>query len=645
MTRRGRGSTGPDRPSSLPPDGYQAPPPVREHYSGGLVVDFHGDDDRHASFDLGELPMPGWHPLLAEALALRVGPSGDVRTQAGAKESWRIVVRWARFLAKAEPAPTLPGQLTRAHVDAFHGRLDAAPHTRYCDMLEMRSQFAADRVKGQLPADAWDAFNRRLLKPRSEAVGGYSNGELDRLAAAARADTARIARRIRAGEQLVRQHAEDPDRIDPQHRELAETLAAIAATGEVPRLQGCYREHGSRRVELASHLFLTWRDLAPLMVLLTLVTERNGETIKELPAKHRVLEDRVVELVVVKRRRGGKKWFETATWEIGPKQRELHTPGGLYLLLLELTARSREICGSSLAICFWRNGDKSEVVGRDEHFAPFETKLHDRGGIKMSNWAAGRPRPVLADPPPAARTDKGPDEARNDAPDGKPDAAPAPLQVTFNKIKTSVDARRTRQLGGHLPSSAKSNTAQTLFTNYLKPDESTREWAEEVITEALADAEQSARDAHEAAIARRGQPTVIPDAESQQQLEKAGLPAKTAHQLADGELDTAWTACEDYDHHPETGAPCDDSFLACFHCGNCLVTRTHLPKLLALLDALGTMRERMSEDAWWKRYGPAWVAVRRDILAKFTPAEVDKVRQQPLPDALLDLVEAPWELP
>ncbi|MCQ9183503.1 hypothetical protein KMT30_31555 [Streptomyces sp. IBSBF 2953] len=217
--------------------------------------------------------------------------------------------------------------------------------------------------------------------------------------------------------------------------------------------------------------------------------------------------------------------------------------------------------------------------------------------------------------------------------------------MSFNRIKTSVDARRTKKLGGHLPSSAKSNTAQVLFTNYLKPDEATREWAEEVIGKAVADAEQAAHDAHAAVVARRGAPTVIPDAESAGQLEQAGLTPQKARELAGGDLDTAWTACEDHDHDPETGTACGDSFLACFHCGNCLVTRTHLPKLLALLNALGTLRQRMSEDGWWQRYGPAWVAMRRDILTKFTPAQVDKARQSPLPDALLQLVEAPWEQP
>jgi len=54
----------------------------------------------------------------------------------------------------------------------------------------------------------------------------------------------------------------------------------------------------------------------PLLVLLVAVTERNSETVKELPAARRILDSRAVELVVTKRRRGIKRWFETVTWEI-----------------------------------------------------------------------------------------------------------------------------------------------------------------------------------------------------------------------------------------------------------------------------------------------------------------------------------------
>lgn len=636
MTRRGRGSTGPGRGSALPPADYKAPDPVREGPSGGLVVDFHGEDGRRGTFDVGRLPLPGWHPLLARAFAMRTGPGGGLRTLAGAQNKWLSLQRWTRFLASLDPQPAMPGQLTRYHVNAFHTRTNSAASTRQRDMAELQVLFGQDKIRDRIPPEARDALARRLPKVTTNPEGGYSAGELDRLTAAARADTARIVRRLRAGDELVRRWREQPESVPPQQRDLARLLAGMAETGEVPEGSGI--DQWSQRRDLAARLFLTWGDLAPLMVLFAIVTERNGETIKELPARHRVLDGRAVEVRVVKRRRGADRWFETVTWEIGPEGRELHTPGGLYLLLLELTARSRAFCGSTSALCVWRNGHRVQAKGtKNEHHAPFDADLRAGGQLKLSTWAATRTKPVLADPAVPAGTAKGQQDV--------PSTTGEPLQVVFNKIKTSVDARRTRQLGGHLPSSAKSNTAQVLYTNYLRPDMATREWAEEVMADALADAERAARAAHAEAVHRRGNPTVIAAGSTPEQLAGAGLAPGTARDLARGLLDTAWSACEDFEHHPETGKTCGDSFLLCFLCGNCLITRDHLPRLLALLEALERLRQRMDEEEWWNRYGLVWVAVRRDILGKFTPAQVAQARKEQVPDALLDLVEAPWEMP
>jgi hypothetical protein len=113
-------------------------------------------------------------------------------------------------------------------------------------------------------------------------------------------------------------------------------LVRVADDGVVPRAPpGPTNMLGGVlwRTELAGHLFLTRQDLAPLLVLFVAVTGRNVETIKELPAEHRVREDPAVELRVVKRRHGPKRWYETVTWEIGKPGRELHTAGGIYLLV------------------------------------------------------------------------------------------------------------------------------------------------------------------------------------------------------------------------------------------------------------------------------------------------------------------------
>ncbi|MGW0908118.1 hypothetical protein [Streptomyces sp. NPDC002853] len=607
----GRGSTGPGRISAAPAGEYEPPPSVVRQRTGGLVVDFTGDDGRQETFDLGRLPVVGWHDFLAEAFALRTGPSGALRTLASAANCFRFIVKWAYFLQGQGIGAERPELLSQEHVRAFYADTEGSDVSRYVLQSAIRTLFSDQRLVGRIPEPAMNALNRTLPKPRGQAVGGYSSGEWDRLVAAARADTARIARRIRAAEELLRRFRTAPHELSADELARGETLDAMATTGVVPIFRGGPLDR-ERRI-LASQLFLTWADLAPIMVLLAAVTGRNGETLKELPADHRILEGRAVELEVIKRRRGRQHWFQTVTWEIGPPNRELHTAGGLYLLLLELTARSREFCGASSAVCFWRVGARAGVTAtKEEHWAPFEQALRLAASIELRKWSKTRHPALFAD-------------ANDDQHE------PRPLQVTFNKIKTTTDARRTRQMGGHLPSAAKTNTAQVLFTNYLSADEPTRDWAEEVMAEALVDAEQAAVRAHQSALqSQGGAPTVIPG-----QAENAGLEAK----------DTAWGACTDHDRHPVTGTTCTDSFLDCFHCGNCLITRDHLPRLVALTEALLHRRRQMSETDWWKRYGPAWVAVKRDILAKFDPAEIAEARTRQPHDALLDLVEPAWEQP
>jgi hypothetical protein len=199
-----------------------------------------------------------------------------------------------------------------------------------------------------------------------------------------------------------------------------------------------------------------------------------------------------------------------------------------------------------------------------------------------------------------------------------------PLQVSFNRIKTSMEVRRTKRMGGHLPSAARSNSMPVLFRNYLSGDPVITAWAQEVLGEALVDAEQAARQAHEHAVQAAGRPRVLPGPVDATTLRQAGLGEQTARQAADGDLDTGWTACIDHGQHPLTQQPCQVTLLDCFHCGNCLVTRDHLPRLLGLLDALAQRRRELTEQAWWARYGPAWVAIGQDILTRFTPAELQR---------------------
>ena len=631
MSRQGRGSTGPGKVSALPAGGYERADPVATA-GGRTTVAFCGDDGRRRTVDLSGLPLPGWHEALAGAFAERTGPGGGLRTLAAAGTGWGALGRLVKFLGSLPDAPQLPQQLTCEHLDSFRAqRAASAPVTVLRDLAEARLLLTRAAIRGQVAADVLDHVQRRL-PARLTVVGqaeeharggakrltaGFSDGELARLLAALRSDPARIRDRIQAGEDLLRRYQSGDAALAQDDRATGKMLAGMAATGQVPVPPGPRpAAFSAGRHELAGRLFVTLPDLPPLMMLAAALSERNGETIKELPVRHRILEGKAVELVIVKRRRGARRWFETVTWEIGPPGRELRYPGGFYLLMLELTARSRQQCGSPLLWCAWRNGYAAGLKVPDDHRAVFEESLKATP-ILPTRWAADRPRPLLADPAPAV---------------GGVSAPAVPLQVSFNRIKTSMEVRRTKRLGGHLPSAAKSNTMPVLFRNYLSGDPVIVSWAEEVLGEALTDAEQAARLAHErAARAAGGGPVVL------------GEPGTVGKDV--GELDTGWAACADHSRHPATGKPCEVTFLDCFHCGNCLVTRDHLPRLLSLLDALGQRRREVTEEAWWDRYGPAWVAIREDILAKFTPAELEQAQASKPGDALLDLIENPWELP
>jgi hypothetical protein len=602
----GRGSTHRGRPTTLP-DGLYEPniDTATADRSGpaGLIVNFRGEDGREYSFDISALPLSGWHEALAEAWAKRIGPEGSLRTLASSLGTWYVIARFMRFLAERPKPPATPAQLTRADIEAFYRRNDGPRCAGGDEMRRITLLFAVSPLRELTSADVNDYVMKPAPNGTAHGKPGYSDAEYRRILHAARADAAAIRDRIRRGRDLVQLWRNDRDGLTPEDSRLAEQLAAIAASGDVPEgPRGTRAEITSFGSQLAQHLYVTKMDVAPLMLLLVALTGLNAESVKELPADHRVLEDRAVEVEFVKRRRGAGHWKQTVTWEIGPTGRELHNPGGLYLLLLDLMAPSRAISGSTTLWSIWRNGYSLKLNTVDEHYSPFDEALHTHIARSQA-WAARRS--LLAD------------------------GDQQPLAVTMQRLRTTVEIRRTKQMGGHLPSAAKTNTIHTLFRDYLRDDPVVRDWAGDVVAEALAEAEKAALDAHRRALASAG----------------GSLDVTTDESDVEGGHDTAWGSCKDPDRHPHTGKPCRATFLDCFHCQNCLITASHLPRLLTLMRAFAQRRQVLGEAEWWSRYGHVWAAIREDVLPHFTPAQLQRARAIEPPDGLLDLVEAPWEKP
>jgi hypothetical protein len=608
----------------MPTGRFEAPDPFAVDAAGDLVVRFVGEDGRNAQFPLTRLPLPGWVEPLGRAFATRIGPTGSLRTRVSAYGVWVVLGQFVDFLAALPSPPPDPSRLRVGHLTAFRAditRRFTSEASAIAHFGRLASVLLLPPARELLDRDVLDVLlARRPLARKHPGKDGYSDGELRRLVTRLRSDAAAIRDRIEGGRRLAWQHRHAAHEIAPRERELARQLAEIADTGVVPAIAGRLKTRG----RLAERLFMVPADVIPLSALFVVVSARNIETIKELPAAHTVVADKAVEVTVTKRRRGPGRWFETVSWEIGPAGQELHHPGGLFLLVHRLSAPSREFSGADSIWTVWRNGLRADVTDTGEHYCPFGAELR---WPYQTSWAATQ-QGLWADPV-----------------DGQP---PRRLRLDCVRLRKSVEVRRTKQMGGHLPSAARSNTYPVLFSSYLRGDATARGWAHDVVASALVDAENAAWQAHQHALKRSGgHLRVIGGDPSARRLAQDGLSTDRAEAIAAGEQNSAWTACIDPDQHPDTGKPCSTpSLLDCFHCGNCLVTRTHLPGLLALLTALSQRRQQMSEQRWWQRYGPTWVAIRRDIIdgRHFSKAEIAHARtQQPL-DALLDLVENPWEI-
>lgn len=595
-----RGSTGLGRPTILPPGGYSPTPQVV-----ASVINFVGEDGRSKGFDVSSLPLPDWHASLAASWGARVGPAGSIRTLASAKGDWGSIGRMMRLLSQALRPPQNPSELTAEHIATFL-RIRALSTGQASAKLELRSVAITFEIAPL--ADLVSAEVRDAMRPhqaaRKNPKSGYSDGELARIVAAARLDVAALRDRLASP-----QPDGDDDSNDSDHPQQITNFLFPGLTA--PKLQV------AKKIE-AKKWFVTRQDMVPMLVLLVAMTGWNIEVIKELPAQHRVIEGLAVEVELTKRRFGDGRWHRTATWEIGPPGKELTTPGGVYLLLHRLmTAARAQMDNPGFFWAVWHNDGRKGAGGCRN---PFAEALD--ASLKHQSWVQER-------------------SVRADADPSDPEAEGPILRLDFNRLKSSVDVRRTRQMGGHLPSAARSNTIGVLFSNYLAGDASTIDWARDLVAETLVEVEQAAWSAHRRALATHG----VTDLQIRRRTPDGGLEALDTNSPATETTIAAWTDCSDHDHHPLTGRKCSASFLDCFNCGNCVITDDHLPGLLSLLDALELRRTRMSDDAWWAQYGSSWAAIRFEVLPKFSEAEVQRADQAKPGDSLLDIVEPRWEQP
>ncbi|MFE1830173.1 hypothetical protein [Streptomyces yangpuensis] len=614
---------GKGRPSAMPEGLYEADTP-RALDAKPLTVAFAGEDGRHWTYDFAILPFPAFHAAMASAFAARIGATGALRTQASADTNYGSIRRFLAFLASLAYPPKTLSDLTVRQLERFrvHRLESSSAQTAQQDLMYVRLTLRHVPPFDVLPQDLHDylaAPGPGRKRKRGGGVPGYSDREFRDLMAAVRGEVATIRDRIRKGERLLETFRTTPSSLTPDGRTLAAHLDTMDSTGYVPLVRADLRRPVLEgRLRLARHLFLTQTDLAPLVVLLAGLTGRNAETIKDLPAEHRRLEDLAVAVNLTKRRRGKSLSRETVHWETGGNgSRQLHTPGGFYLLLHELTERSRRFSGSSRIWTIWAG-----TSGR--RGANWETKLAAAGHIDPFAQRLGRTLGLKEIAQRHGLTDD----------NGKP------LEVTLNRVKTTVEVRTTKAMGGHLPSASRTNTLDVSFAHYLQGDPVVREWADAILTTAIDEAEHHAR-LFRPHIVTPAQATHVTN--TPQQAAVLGTTPEILRQALGGQLDTVVSSCLDIEHSPFNDGRCNVSFLTCLRCPNALITHHHLPALLTLVDELDRARQFMPIDAWVHDHGRTWLSLTRLVLPQFTDSERAEAAKAKPASLGVDLLDGPKE--
>ena len=104
----------------------------------------------------------------------------------------------------------------------------------------------------------------------------------------------------------------------------------------------------------------------------------------------------------------------------------------------------------------------------------------------------------------------------------------------------------------------------------------------------------------------------------------------TLNLILAGRLDTPTSSCIDFLNSPfadTAGDPCPASFLACLACDNAVITPQHLPRLLALKDALDNVATIVTETRWNLSYGEHYARLCNVVHHNATAAEIAAASQ------------------
>ncbi|MGX1972513.1 hypothetical protein [Streptomyces kronopolitis] len=558
----------------------------------GLVVRcFAEGGSQSRDYYFGGLPVaPQLQQQLAAAFSRRTAPGAGLTSLASTRLAYRSARRFADYLSTLAWPPTELAHVVPEHLDGyFNSRkevtLDAGEELATLKRLLKHAEGLSEAVVAKLGES-----NPRRSQPR-EAKESYSQQELKRIADAARADLRAAAARIRENRETL--HRFRQGGLAPGTDRRLELMDWVDRFGDVPRYVYGTGPRAGRTMAMhwvldygpvegtVCWLHLSGMEVTAAAILLTAMTGQNKSVVLNTPAVHHRADGYTGQtptaiLETKKPRRGRRAHMSLALsdlpdWISIPSRPEevsardeLHTPFGLYVLLHELTSRSRELIGSDRLLVGWSrtgghgSGRGLRQLGTDEW---------------VRRWAA-----------------------RHDLKADKPDEDGNPVQ-----LNVTLELLRLTYLELHQKPVA--HTEQTLATDYLARNRGNLAEYRKVVAAALTEEVAKARVRGVMAVLTRAD-LQRAEVDAETVAGEYGIDAATLKRMVAGELDTVMNACVDHRHgpHAPAGQPCRASFMLCLGCPCARAMPRHLPIQALIHDRLAARRAEMTPREWTQRF-------------------------------------------
>ncbi len=557
-------------------------------------------------FDFASLPASKlMQQQLAAAFARRVAPGRGLTSMHTVRGNYAAVQQFCEFLAGVSNTPQSCGDVQPGHIDAFLTtcrRDNGLVHQRF-RLIKLLLR-VCDGISAELSAKVREPSPRQVnLSTKSS----YSKAEFSRIARAARSDLRQAAKRIRANRTLLEHYRAGAVTDTDRRCELLDYVDVhvdvprydhVGARGSVPVKTWVKKAGFGSVTEIMGWLHLTAAEVAAAAILLAVMTGQNPSVIKGTPVKHHRADGHVdgapaTAIIDTRKPRRGRRAYmnvaltEAPDWITIPEdpyrltsRDQLHTPFGLYTLLLELTTRTRELCGGDLLLVGYH---KSGQTGTGRGLRALSTRE------PFTLWS---------------------EQHRLPSDDGA-----AVLSVTLDRLRLTYLELHQKPVA---------HTEETLVNEYLGRNRGNLVEYRDVVAAALHEEVAKARSRAVLDVLSKEELT---QADPAQLAEAHGIAVDVFTKMLARELDTVLAACVDNTNGPFSGPdePCRASFMMCLGCPCARALPHHLPVQVLVHDHLQARRAHMTPMMWVRRFGLAHSQL-TDLLGRHDPVDVADAR-------------------